>query len=429
MVAGGVKRKFVYDGQFALSLDADLEKLVGWHGATAHASGFGIHGRGPSADLLGGNLMDISNIEARPGARLDTLWLEQSLFDDRLTIRAGQILADGVFAASDTAAGLINGTFGWPTFTGANVTQGGPAYPLSAPGVRVRANPRPDLTVLAGLFAANPGGAGCGGDPQICNKHGTTFSLSGGALWIAELQYAANAGKAATGLPGSYKLGAWRETGSFPDQLTGATDKHGDYGIYAIADQMVWRRPGTEDQGLSLFLRAGWAPEDRNFVSWYVDGGVGFKGPIASRPDDVVTLGVAYGIDQRRRRTRGAARRAADARTRPRGGDRAQLHRDADAVVDAAARPAIRHPSRRQRTQPTGTGDDRRRAGARAADVNRVLTGVARRDCAGPVARIFLLNSAGIRSGGAGCPPLHCARVPGSTDIRRQKNHGTGDVR
>ena len=97
------------------------------------------------------------------------------------------------------------------------------------------------------------------------------------------------------GLPGSYKVGARFETGAFPDQFTGLRDHSGDWEVYGIADQMVWRRPGTDDQGLSVFVRIAGAPSDRNLVSFYVDGGLGLKGPVVQRPDDVLTLGVAYG--------------------------------------------------------------------------------------------------------------------------------------
>jgi porin len=292
VVSGGVRRGFVYEGLLDVQLDADLDKAIGWPGGAAHVEALEVHGRGPSADLLGGNLMDVSNIEARQKLRLFTLWLEQSLLDDRLAVRAGQLAVDSEFAISDTAANLLNGTFGWPIVHSANMTGAGPAYPTASPGVRLRGNPAPEVTVLAALFRGNPGGTGCVDDPQLCNPHGTDFSLGGGALWIGELQYAAKLGGSA--LPGSYKLGGWRETGSFADQRTGASHD-GNYGIYAIADQMVWRRAGTEHEGLNLFLRVGAVPDERNLVSWYIDGGFGFTGLFAGRPDDVLTLGVAYG--------------------------------------------------------------------------------------------------------------------------------------
>jgi porin len=295
VVSGGVKRGFVYEGQAGVSLDADLDKLAGWPGAKAHVRAIEIHGRGPSADLLGGNLMTASNIEALRTVRLYTLWLDQSLFDNRLAIRVGQLASDDEFAISDTAGALTNGTFGWPLLASGNMTSGGPAYPLPTPGVRVQVKPAAEVTLRAAAFSGDPAGQGCVTDPQICDRHGTAFSFSGGTLWLGELEYAANGDKSATGLPGAYKLGGWRETGTFADQFTGALDRSSNWGVYAIADQVVWHRPGGEDQSLNVFVRGGAVPSDRNLVSWYVDGGLGLKAPLAARPDDVLTLGVAYG--------------------------------------------------------------------------------------------------------------------------------------
>jgi porin len=295
VVSGGVRRGFVYEGQVGVSLHVDLDKLAGWSGARAHVNAIDVHGRGPSRNLLGGNLMVLSGIEALPAVRLYKLWLDQSLLDDRLSIRFGQLAGDDEFAISNTAGGLINSTFGFPLITSANMTGGGPAYPLPTPGVRVQVKPASDVTLHAAVFSGNPGGQGCFGNPQLCNPSGTTFSFSGGALWLGEAQYAVNTEKTATGLPGTYKLGGWRETGTFLNQFTGALDRSGDWGIYGIADQMVWRQPGNDDQSLNVFVRAGGVPSDRNLVSWYVDGGLGFKAPLADRSDDVLTLGFAYG--------------------------------------------------------------------------------------------------------------------------------------
>ncbi len=121
------------------------------------------------------------------------------------------------------------------------------------------------------------------------------FPFSAGTLWIGEIAYSANSGKGAAGLPGVYKLGGWYETGPFPWQLDPAVNKNNNGGVYAVVDQGIWRRPGSEDQGLNFFLRMGGAPSDRNFLSFYADAGIGFHAPFVSRPDDVVTLGAAYG--------------------------------------------------------------------------------------------------------------------------------------
>tara|TARA_B100000614_G_scaffold216847_1_gene201833 strand:+ start:300 stop:728 length:429 start_codon:yes stop_codon:yes gene_type:complete len=59
---------------------------------------------------------------------------------------------------------------------------------------------------------------------------------------------------------------------------------------------MVWQEAGAEDQGLSMFLRLGATPEDRNLVSFYADAGMAYKGPFDGRDDDVV--GIAFGYAQ-----------------------------------------------------------------------------------------------------------------------------------
>lgn len=58
-----------------------------------------------------------------------------------------------------------------------------------------------------------------------------------------------------------------------------------------MIDQTVWQ---DASRSLSLFLRGGFSPPDRNLVSYYVDGGFGLKGPIAGRKDDVLLFGVAH---------------------------------------------------------------------------------------------------------------------------------------
>jgi porin len=97
------------------------------------------------------------------------------------------------------------------------------------------------------------------------------------------------------GLPGVYKLGAWHETGNFPNQSSGALDRRGNWGIYGVIDQALWRRPGNDEQVLNFFLRAGGAPSDRDLISFYADAGMGLRAPLADRPHDVVTIGLAYG--------------------------------------------------------------------------------------------------------------------------------------
>jgi porin len=69
--------------------------------------------------------------------------------------------------------------------------------------------------------------------------------------------------------------------------------RQGNWGIYGVADQMIWRAQKGA-QSLNAFFRAGASPSDRNLVASYVDGGLGLKAPLPGRDDDVLTLGLAY---------------------------------------------------------------------------------------------------------------------------------------
>jgi porin len=307
VLSGGIDQRASYEGRLEFSADADLQKLIGWSGATAHVTVYQIHNGGFNAADDVGSISDPSNIDALATTRLFTAWLEQS-FGDRVSLRVGQLAADDEFFTSGTAGGLLNGTFGWGDILAANMINGGPAYPLATPGARLQIKPTDNLTLLAGVFSGDPAGANCNDDPQRCDRHGTTFSFSGGTLWMGELQYAVNQGKKAVGLPGVYKIGAWYATSDFADQhygvdaagakvsladpaVVGPFNHSGDWGIYGVADQMVWRQG---ERSVNLFLRGGVSPSDRNLVSYYVDGGAGFKGLVPGRADDVLTFGVAY---------------------------------------------------------------------------------------------------------------------------------------
>lgn len=308
VLSGGLERRGSYEGRFEFSADADLDKLIGWKGASTHVTVFQIHNGGRNAADNVGSISDPSNIDAFATTRLFTAWFQQNAFDDRVSLRIGQLAADDEFLTSQTASGLINGTFGWADMMAANILSGGPAYPLATPGARLAVKPTDALTLQAAVFAGDPAGKDCTDIPQRCNRYGTTFSFSGGALWMGELQYAINQGKDAIGLPGVYKLGAWYATADYNDlhygidgagaQVSlgvdpGATPvtHRGNGGLYGVADQMIWR---GKESSLNLFVRGGFAPSDRNLVSYYIDAGLGLKGPLPGRPDDQLTFGFAY---------------------------------------------------------------------------------------------------------------------------------------
>ena len=77
---------------------------------------------------------------------------------------------------------------------------------------------------------------------------------------------------------------------------SGSATKHrGDFGIYGIIDQQIYRpRGGAADSGVSVFSRASMSPSDRNLVNLQVDAGIVFAGLLPGRPDDKFGAAVIY---------------------------------------------------------------------------------------------------------------------------------------
>jgi porin len=297
---GGQSQGVIYEGLAEGVVDVDLGKLLGYEGLTFHINAYQIHGRGLSEAHLD-NLNVASGIEALASTRLDELWLEQTFLNDKAALRVGQLAADSEYFLSTYAGLFINSAFGWPTLPAEDLPGGGPAYPLAAPGARLKLTPRPDTTILAAVFSGDPGGPGSDPDAQRRNRNGVNFGFVDEPLVIAEGQYRYNQEKNAGGLPGEIKIGGWRHFGRFEDQLTG-DPLHTNFSLYAVLDQLIYALPGQENsgepledrKGIGFFLRITGAPSDRNLIDFYIDTGLNFSGFVPGRSDDSFGIAFAY---------------------------------------------------------------------------------------------------------------------------------------
>ncbi len=313
--SGGIHQGIIEEGRLEMALDIDFKALAGLDGSSFHVNSYYIYGSGLSGKDVG-NLLTVSNIEAYNSLRLFDLWYQQQFLDGKVSLRIGQIASDDEFAISSYAANFVNSTFGWPALMGVNLPSGGPAYPLAAPGVRLIVNPIQQVSLMAAVFSGDPGEGFSIESAQKEDNSGTRIQFDDGIFAIYEAAYKWNQEDGSKGLPGTYKLGGWYGNQSYPDVNQGTTSGGspksypGNWGIYFIADQMVWRKPPAvtdpkdakstpaatcaNDQGLGLFWRVGGSPADRNTISFYTDGGLNYKGLIPGRDQDILGLGVAY---------------------------------------------------------------------------------------------------------------------------------------
>lgn len=312
-VSGGVKRGAIHFGRLDLSVDADLDKLVGWTGGRFYANGFVIYGQGLSRNYVA-NLATISEIEALPDQRLYNAYFEQSFFNDRINIRAGQQAADVEFFDSETDDLFINGTFGWPAIKASNLPAGGPAPPIAVPGIRVKATLSDQVTLFGAVFNGDPSGPG-DQDPQLRDHHGLAFRVNDPPWVIGQVRFNYDIDIGGRPLAGNFTPGAWKHYGSFDSQRFTADGQsiadpdgsgiparlRGNYGIFAVIEQVLYRPPEVMDNttsaslpGVTAFGRIAYSPPDRNLIDLYVDGGIGFVGFTPGRPLDRFGVAMAY---------------------------------------------------------------------------------------------------------------------------------------
>ncbi len=313
-VSGGLKQGGVYEGRLNLAVDADLQKLAGLRELSFHANMFQLHGDGLSRENLQ-NFLVASGIEALPSTRLYELWFERK-WGDTFSVRAGQLAADQEFMNAKYTDVFTNASLGWPAITSLDLPSGGPSPPLAALGARARANIGQNLTLVGGIFDGDAAGPGSS-DPQLRDNTGTNFRINDPPLVIGEAQFIWNGEKGDPGLAGKFKIGGWRHFGQFPDQrytLGGISialapspgmpaNLSGDYGIYSVFEQKLYRVGNDADRGIGIFARVSSSPSDRNLIDLYADGGIEFVGLADSRPKD--KFGIAAGYARVSSRARG----------------------------------------------------------------------------------------------------------------------------
>jgi porin len=301
---GGESNGTVYTGLMSLQGNVDLQKLLGWTGASFSTRWYWLSGHDISADYVG-NIFTVSSIAGFPTFRMNELWFQQNFLSDRISVRVGQLGADSEFDISTYSVVFLNSTFGWSPFLFANIPNGGPSYPMGTPGVRMALTPVNWLTYRGTVLQGNP-------FAQNVNRYGFRWDLtpSNGYFSIHEMSFRINQATESEGLPGTFKIAGWFDTA--PDPNAGSAQPW-NYGFYFLADQMLYRASHSisaraanakstqtaegvvTDKGLGAFTHIGVTQPSSSFINFYIDGGLNYRGLIPTRDNDLLGVAVAYG--------------------------------------------------------------------------------------------------------------------------------------
>jgi porin len=293
---GGRRRGAAYSGQLNAEISVDLDKLAGLRGLTFDVAGNWASGTDISTDDIG-NFFIVSQAFAGDRVRLYTLYLDQSLLDGRLDIKLGRIAPGDDFLSWPQYTFFMNIALNPAVYATQVNVPGFTAAPISTWGLRVRGKPTEALSATAGLYYSDP-------SRDLANTAGTDFGFAGsgsGALAMLELAYLHNQGEGSAGLPGNYRIGGYYDSNRYPTFADPASTRRGNWGLYAMVDQIVYRKgPPGSGTGLALFAAAVAAPDQStNTMPYFVTAGAVYRGILPGRDRDALAAAAYFGTFSR----------------------------------------------------------------------------------------------------------------------------------
>lgn len=271
-VDGGLAQRGRFLDNLDIIADIDLEKAIGWRGATAHIDILNNSGGVPNDDV--GSLQGVDNIEvSRQRLRLFEAWIEQAWSD--ASLRVGLYDLNSEFYANDAAGLLMAPAFGIGSEIAATGPNGPSIFPSTALAARLHYGFANDAYVRGAILNAD---ASVLGDPD-----GVDFSFDDGALLIAE-----------AGVEGERKLAAgyWRYS-ERQDDIRDPVQR------IAQGAYIVYEQPLNDPEGpraTTAFVRAGVSDGDTTPFTGGWQTGFLVERVFDSRPNSAFSFGINQGV-------------------------------------------------------------------------------------------------------------------------------------
>ncbi len=282
--SGGVKTGTVGNDDLDVILTLDGEKLYGIKGSTI--SIYGLHNGGGHINNLVGSNGGIDNFEVEnPTNQLYTAWIEQTAFDNLLSVKLGLYDLNTEFYVTDTSGLFLNPTYGIGTEMAATGLGGPSVFPAAAPAIRLIVNPTDKIYVQAALLGGTPK------DPDKSLNERFQFDDKNGALDVFEAGFKDDE-------IGHYALGIWQYTAKSDDYtdtdaVSGDPIQRQNKGIYAMAERTLFKDSKDDTRNLAGFIRLGFADKDVSPYEWSGSVGVVYNHVFDSRADSQLGFAVS----------------------------------------------------------------------------------------------------------------------------------------
>jgi porin len=275
--------RFASWNRFRGTVDIDLGSLIHQSGMYFHATAL-WQGGGNLGSYLG-LLASPSGLSSANTFRLDSWWLEKRWLNERLTARVGQ------FGAQHDGTSFIFEPMGYA------LDNLGTTYesfdPPSTPAAEVRVVPTHHLYVKSMVEAEDR-------NPFSHNSTGLVPQFRGAPISISEIGF--TPGKKASsirasddvesrkGYSGLYQFGAVYNPSKFTTSLS-TTTRQGNYLLYWMASQALWRVDPKRGKGLDATFSYDWSPANVNRNDKLLSAGFRFNEPLPLPIHNTMSLG------------------------------------------------------------------------------------------------------------------------------------------
>jgi porin len=282
------KERFASWNRFRWTVDIDFGELVGQRDLFFHATALWQGGGNLGAYL--GLLTSPSGMSSMNTARLDSWWIEKRWLDERIVARIGQFAGQDFYGAQHYAASFIFEPMGYAL--GNLFTDFESFDPPSTPAMEVRAMPFHNFYVKSMVEAEDR-------NPFAHNPTGLVPQFRGGPVSISEIGFtpgikatsvrAFDTVESRKGYSGLYQFGASYN----PGQFTAASGifQSGNYLLYWMANQSLWRVDPKEAKGLDATFAYDWSPPSLNRNYTMFTAGLRFNEPLPLHIHNTMSLG------------------------------------------------------------------------------------------------------------------------------------------
>jgi carbohydrate-selective porin OprB len=288
--SGGQNQGFTDWGRIRGTVDIDLGKLTDTNAPTFHITGLWQNGGNLGAEDLG-SIANPSSLVSASTFRMDSWWFEQALFNRHLFLRGGQFAGQDSYGVQEYGGSYLLEPLGY-AFGNLFSTTHESFDPASTPAAEMRFVPNKHLYVKSAVLAGNR-------NPYADDTTGFGFVIKDSPVVVSEIGYLTNSPNLNASssskkiYPGKYKFGSSYNDGEFTDPVTGAK-RSGNYLLYFMANQAVYRQESGSNRGLDLDFAVDWSPDDVNQINEQITGGFRYNGPLPHRANDSVAFGIVY---------------------------------------------------------------------------------------------------------------------------------------